>query len=130
MQYSIVAILALAGAAVATPQVYGSSSSSSAAAMSTSKSSAAAAMTVTTYSTQIVTLTECPETVTNCPARTSTNVSPVVVTYPAGAAYPTGTGYVKPTLTGYSGPAYTGAAGQVKVAGALAGVGAFAALLL
>ena len=36
----------------------------------------------------------------------------------------------KPSVTGYSGPAYTGAAGQVKAVGALAGVGAFAALLL
>lgn len=116
MQYSIVAILALAGAAIASP---------------------AAQSTVTAYSTQVVTLTECPATVTNCPARTSTIVN--TMTYPAGAvgtgnagaAYATGTGaYVKPTLSGYSGPAYTGAAGQVKAAGALAGVGAFAALLL
>ncbi|KAF2150981.1 hypothetical protein K461DRAFT_313937 [Myriangium duriaei CBS 260.36] len=117
MQYSVVAILALAGAAIASP---------------------AAQSTVTAYSTQVVTLTECPATVTNCPARTSTIVN--TMTYPAGAAagtgnpgaaYATGTGaYVKPTLSGYSGPAYTGAAGQVKAAGALAGVGAFAALLL
>lgn len=114
MQFSIVAILALAGAAFANP---------------------AGTSTVTALVTDIVTITECAETVTNCPARTETRVNTVTygpgAAYPTGAARATGTGaYVKPSLTGYSGPAYTGAAGQVKAAGALAGVGAFAALLL
>lgn len=131
MQFTVVALLALASAAFASP----------------------AELTYTTQTTKVITITSCGAEVTLCPARVSTTYVPVVVTYPAGAAYPSGamcngspcvagtggvaygsgsgTGaYHAPTLTGYSGPQYTGAAGQVKVAGALAGVGAVAALLL
>lgn len=115
MQFSIVAILALAGSAFAASDI-----------------------TVTATSTKVYTITSCAAEVTNCPATVSTQIHVAVTTYPAGAAAPSGaaaygTGasvYNKPSLTGYHGPAYTGAAGQVKVAGALAGVGAVAALLL
>lgn len=117
MQYSIVAVLALAGAAFANP--------------------APADVTITTSTTTVVTITSCEPTVTECPARLETHTNALYITYPAGAhAAATGgalygtAGYHAPSLTGYHGPAYTGAASQVKVAGALAGVGAVAALIL
>ncbi|PSK60215.1 hypothetical protein C1H76_9071 [Elsinoe australis] len=127
MQYSVVAILALAGAAFASP--------------------APQQVTVTASRTTVVTITTCGAAVTNCPARTETQVATSTYVYPAGTAgalYPSacatggncafGTGaitYNVPQPTGgYKGPNFTGGAGQMKAGAALAGVGAVAALLL
>ncbi|KAF1350957.1 hypothetical protein BDV97DRAFT_412908 [Delphinella strobiligena] len=119
--------------------------------------------TIYLYSTDILTITSCAATVTNCPARTSltssivgTSVVPVApvaapsssetgaVGVPSAAPYPiasngtvpawvpSGTGAASASGSGASAspPAYTGAGNQLNAGMALAGVGAFAALLL
>lgn len=114
---------------------------------SSADAAAAAQITSTIMVTDEITITSCAETVTDCPARTSTTSYAVVQTYPAsaaqasgyapasgsgnaGAAYGTGSAtYHMPSATGYQ-STFTGAANSLNAGAALAGVGAIAAFIL
>jgi len=143
MQFTVVALSALAGLALASPQAYNAGDGT--------------VVTVTTMTTQEITVTDCAVTVTDCPARTSTSVFPVMYTtiveaipytsapvapapIVAAATGATGTGvgnayggqgkYNMPQPTGYTGPSFTGAGNKLAAGGAVAAIGAVAALLI
>jgi len=194
MRFQIASAALFAGLAIAAPSngTYPSTTSSAGgdAAGAINGQGANGPRTSTILTTELITITSCAPTVTNCPARISSSVYPIVTTIPAGsganggapssgsgsgagngagngagsgagngagnganaagaaagsgrpvgAAAATGTGnaagavgastYHMPSATGYAGPQFSGAANSLNAGAALAGVGAFAALLL
>jgi len=138
MLFKVAALASIAGLALASPQAYNAGDGT--------------VRTVTTYTTQEITVTDCAATVTDCPARVMTSSYAIVTTIAAAVYTPapavvaivtgaTDTGaagayggntatYNMPEPTGYTGPSFTGAGNQLAAGGAVAAIGAVAALLI